>query len=129
MKKLALVLFALSMMAGQAVAQKVEVMYFKANLACCHARACNHLENQVKAIVEENFQNGEVVFRAVRISDPSNAELVEKYSARSQTVVVVSANRRKEKVTDATQMVQDFRRTRNKDAFEENFIGAIKAML
>lgn len=129
MKKKVLFLFALVLISGQVLSQKVEVMYFKANLGCCQARACAQLENQVKAIVEDNFKNGDVVFKSVLIADPTNAALVEKYEAGSQTVVIVSNKRRKKKITDATQMVHDFRRTRDREAFEKDFIGAIKAKL
>jgi len=129
MKKLVLVLFAFALFAGQSFAQKVEVLYFKADLACCAARACGNLEGQVKAIVEENFKNGDVVFTPVRIADPNNAALIEKYEAKSQTVVIVSTKKKKETVTDATTMVRDFSRNRDQAAFEQSFIGAIKAML
>ena len=129
MKKTILMAVAVFLFAGITSAQKVEVLYFKANLACCHARACNNLENQVKQVVESNYENGDVVFKSVRLSDANNAELVQKYNANSQTVVIVSNKKRKQEIVDASEMVRNLRRTRNQADFEKDFTEAINKLL
>ncbi len=129
MKKSFFILIAFVLMAGITNAQKVEVLYFKANLACCHARACNQLESQVKSVIEKNYQNGDVVFITVPIGIAENQELVDKYNASSQSVVIVSKKRRKETITDATAIVRDFRRTRNMEAFEQSLTQEINKVL
>ncbi|MDD3875575.1 MAG: hypothetical protein PHT69_03085 [Bacteroidales bacterium] len=129
MKKTFLVLFTMSLIGLSSYAQKVEVLYFKADLACCAARACANLEGQVKAVVEENFNNRDVVFKSIRIADPENAALIEKYSARSQTVIIRSLKRRSVNFTDATTMVRDFSRSQDQEAFKQSFLSAIRALL
>ncbi len=129
MKNLFLITLVTMLFTTPLLAQKAEVLYFKAQLACCHARACNNLENQVKGIVESNFENGDVVFKSILITDANNAELVQKYNARSQTVVVVPLRKRKAEVVDATDMVRLFSRNRNQEEFEKNFIGEIKKII
>ena len=37
----------------------IEVLYFKANLACCKAKACNTLEGKVKELEEANMPTTE----------------------------------------------------------------------
>ncbi len=126
MKKIVFLLFVCCFFAGPNFSQNVEVLYFKANLACCHARACNHLENQIKQVVEENFDKNQVKFKTIRLIDRHNAELVEKYNARSQTVIIVNSE---DNSIDASQMVLNFRRTRNSAEFEKDFVEAISRLL
>lgn len=129
MKKLFFILLTSILFTGIINAQKVEVLYFKANLPCCHARACNNLESQVKSIIESNYENGEVVFRTIMLSSEENAELVEKHNARSQTVVIVSNKRRSKEVVDATEIVRNFSRTRNQAEFEKAISESISKLL
>jgi hypothetical protein len=130
MKKTIVFLLAVALSAGFVFSQsknsKAVVMYFKADLACCPARACGTLENDVKAIVEQNFKDGNVVFNQIRISDPANAELVKKYEAKSQTVVVVVSKKKAISSVDATNLVRDFRMNQDKAAFETAFVKLIK---
>jgi uncharacterized lipoprotein YehR (DUF1307 family) len=111
------------------VAQKAEVLYFKANLTCCQAKACYTLESDVKAVVEKNFPSSKVVFKEVKIADEANKELVEKYHAKSQTVVMVIKKRKKEKVVDLSAVVRQYARSSNKDDFEKEFVDRVKAGL
>lgn len=81
MKKIVIMLFiALFAASGIAFAQQkktsAEVLYFKANLACCVGKACNALESTVKKIVEKNWADGKVVFRQVKLSDTVNNGLI-----------------------------------------------------
>jgi hypothetical protein len=107
------------------MAQKAEVIYFKADLACCQAKACNALQNDVKVIVENNFKADNVVFKEVKLSDISNKELVEKYNAKSQTVVVVVKKKKSEKTVDITDMVRSYSRLNNKEEFEKQLVAKI----
>jgi TRAP-type C4-dicarboxylate transport system substrate-binding protein len=104
-------------------AQKSEVYYFKADLPCCQARACNSIEEEVKQIV--TAKGGEVEFKVVRLSDPANKELVDKYNAKSQTVVILSKNKKKEKVVDASDVVRQYARSGNKDQFEKDLLARV----
>jgi hypothetical protein len=107
------------------IAQKAEVLYFKAELACCRARSCNALESDVKTAVEKNFTNGDVTFRVLKLADAANKDLVEKYHARSQTVVVVATKRKKETTVDISDIVRDYSRNRNRDVFEQNLVAKV----
>jgi hypothetical protein len=131
MKKQIVFLFALLLASTSLLAQskntKAVVMYFKADLACCKARACASIENDIKAIVEENFQNGNVVFSSIRISDPENAAMVEQYKAKSQTVMIVVSKKKKVSSVEASELVSKYVRDRDKEAFEKEFVQLINA--
>lgn len=76
MKKSLLLLSFAFLIATLTNAQTIELVYFKANLPCCHARSCNQLENQIKSIVETKYDKENLAFRTVRITNPDNEELV-----------------------------------------------------
>lgn len=116
--KLSILVFLLS--TSTIFSQKAEVLYFKANLSCCQARACNNLENQVKGVVESNYTSDEVVFKSIRIANEENAELVEKFNAKSQSVIVLNSNN--DYSYDASDMVKQLRTNGDVEAFEEIFI-------
>ncbi len=128
MKKSIVFIFAV-MLAMAGFAQKNSsciVMYFKADLACCKARACAALENDVKSVVEKNFTNGDVIFKEIKISDPENASLVEKYKAQSQTVIIVANKKKKFASVDASALVKDYVKSQDKTAFETSFVKLIQ---
>lgn len=108
-----------------ASAQKAEVMYFKADLACCRATACNTLESDVKAVIESHFKTGDVQFTSVKISDQANKQLVEKHHAKSQTVVVVSKSKKSEAVVDVSDIVSSYSRNRDKANFEKELLAKV----
>ena len=108
-----------------ATAQKIEVLYFKADLACCRARACDNLEKDIQSMIEGAYKSGAVKFSAVRISDEANNALVEKYKAGSQTVVVVTTHRRTETITDISDIVRAYSRNRNKATFENELLARL----
>ncbi len=120
------VLFTGLLFAGQAFSQKTEVLYFKADLPCCKARACNRLENQVKQVVNSEFEADEVAFVTVKISDESNSGLVEEFDAESQTVIIVNSD--KETSVDISDMVDNLKKTRNLEDFKEEFVNSIKEL-
>ncbi len=125
MKRTLSILFLTLFVGLAASAQKAEVMYFKADLACCRERACNALESDVKAVLESNFKNGDVKFSSVKLSDENNKALVEKHNARSQTVVIVAKNRRSETVVDVSDIVRTYSRNRDRATFEKELLAKV----
>lgn len=122
MKLLFLVITGL-LFSGQLHSQNVEVLYFRADLGCCQARACQFFSGQVKEAVEQNYDNNKVAFRVVRISNPDNSDLVQEHNARSMSLVVVNtANGKSEDVSEA---MAEYRRNRDMDKLEEALINAI----
>jgi len=134
MKKIVFMLFiALFMATGITLAQQkkttAEVLYFKANLACCKARACNALESTVKIIVEKNWTDGKVVFRQVKLSDTLNNELIKKYNAQSQTLIIVVKKKKKESSTDVSGMLRDYATTNDAVKFEKELTDKINEVI
>jgi hypothetical protein len=121
------ILLSILLLAGAltSAAQKAEVLYFKAELACCQAKACDALEEDIKAIVEKNFNNETIAFKEIKFADASNKELVERYSAKSQTVVIVATKKGKESNVDVSDIVRKYNRNKNKDSFESELISKI----
>jgi len=122
MKNLFVIMLFTLLMGISASAQKREVLYFKADLACCRAKACDELESDLKSIMESNFKAENVQFRSVKISDAANKALVEKYNAGSQTVVVVTTHRRNETARDISDIVRTYTRTRDRANFEKELL-------
>lgn len=126
MKKVLMLLTVLLMFMGISQAQKTEVLYFKTELPCCRAKACDALEADLKTIVERNFTDGSVVFRQVKLADEANKAIVDKYNAKSQTVVVVTTIKKNEISNDVSEVVRNYIRTGNKDLLEKEFVAKIK---
>lgn len=129
MKKSIVILFVMSFFVIQTYAQKVEVLYFKAKLACCAAKACANLEGQVKSVVEKNFKTSDVIFKSIMLTDSANTALIQKYNAQSQTVVVVQLKKKKAQTKDVSSIVRDFSRSKDEATFEKDIVAAIKEML
>lgn len=89
-------------------AQNAEFYYFKANLSCCQARACNSLEDELKTIIETNFPKGNVEFITIKIEDEKNKELVEKYNGKSQTCILIVKNKKSNFTYDMTPFVKKY---------------------
>ena len=102
----------------------VEVLYFKAQLSCCQARACNTLENDIKTLIAANFDASKVTFTEILLTDEKNKALIEQYKAKSQTVVVVNA--KKKKTIDVSDLVRTYLRNGDKATFEKALIQKIK---
>lgn len=98
--------------------KNVEVLYFKANLACCMARACNALQTDVDSVVQKYFAKENIEFKVIQLADEANKQLIEKYKAVSQTVVIVKKKGEKETVTDVSFIIKDYAMSRNKEKFE-----------
>lgn len=122
MTKLFVIAFMTLVWGLSASGQKMEVMYFKADLACCRAKACDALENDLKSIMESNFKDYNIKFSSVKISDAANKALVEKYKAGSQTVVVVITHEQNETTSDITDIVKSYSRNRDRASFEKELL-------
>lgn len=126
---LAIIIISASALFAQSTKGKAEVLYFKANLACCKAKACNVLEADIKGIVEKNYPKGNVVFKEVKIAEESNKPLVDKYQASSQTVIIVKKKKKKETSVNVSDLVQNYMKNQDKIALETELIAKIDGML
>jgi len=126
---LAFLMISASALFAQSTKGKAEVLYFKANLACCKAKACNVLEADVKSIVEKNYTKGNVVFKVVKIAEESNKALVEKYQAVSQTVIVVKKKKKNDTSINVTDIVKNYMLDQNKETLEKELIAKIDGLL
>ncbi len=132
MKKInVIMLIAFMAFASTSIAQQnnAEVLFFKAELSCCKARACEQLEKDIKSIVEENFSDNELTFRSVKIADKENKALVGKYDAKSQSVVVVTDKSGEEKFIDISDLVARYQKNQNKESVKNEIVKKIKTIL
>lgn len=132
MRKINLVLVMSLLTLGFAFGQKknsTEVLYFKAQLACCKARACTALQTDVDSVLIKYFAKEDVAFRVVAMADDANKPLVDKYKAQSQTVVLVKTKKKKERVTDLTPIVQAYKQSGDKAKFEKDMRENIKSAI
>ena len=134
MKKIPfLLLLSFIIMAASASAKdnknRIEVLYFKANLACCKAKACNTLEAKVKEIVEKTWTDGSVTFRQVRLSDTTNTDLIKKYNAQSQTLILVKYSKKKSTSVDVSGILQDYAKTNDTQKFETELTARINELI
>lgn len=102
-----------------------QVLYFKASLACCKAKACNALEANVKSIIEKNWADGSVTFRQVQLSDTTNNELIKRYNAQSQTLIIVVTKKKTETSTDLSAILRYFVASKDTAKFEKELINNI----
>ncbi len=114
---------------GIAQQNNTEVLFFKAELSCCKARACEQLEKDIKSIVEENFSDNELAFRSVKIADNENKALVDKYNAKNQSVVVVTGKGGEEEFTDISDLVARYQKNQNKETVKKEIVKKIKTIL
>jgi len=131
MKKNILMLFlALLTVTATTFAQQkktgAEVLYFKANLACCKGRACNALEAKVKEIIEKNWTDGSVKFRQVKLTDTTNNELIKRHNAQSQTLVIVVTRKKKETSTDVSAILRLYASNNDAVQFENELTEKIR---
>jgi len=124
-----LIAFMASASTGIAQQNNAEVLFFKAELSCCKARACEQLEKDIKSIIEENFSDNELVFRSVKIADNENKALVDKYNAKNQSVVVVTDKSGEEKFIDISDLVARYQKNQNKESVKNEIVKKIKTIL
>lgn len=129
MKKTFVVLSLLLLVTAGLFAQNkngvIEVLYFKANLACCQAKSCAVLENDIKAVVEKNFADQTVVFKEIKLADEASKEIIEKYKAQSQTVIIVKNTKKGEKSIDFSADVKAYRQSQNKEELEKSLLAKV----
>lgn len=122
---LIIAIFSGIMLFAQSKKSTIEVLYFKANLACCKAKACNILESDIQNIITKNYPNGKVKFTEVKLVDASNKDLVAKYNAKSQTVIIVKKTKKKETFVDVSDLVQKYVQSQDKTTFEKELLAKI----
>lgn len=122
---LAIIIISSTALFSQSSKGKLEVLYFKANLACCKARACNALGTDIQSIIQKNFADSSVVLREIKLADETNKALVEKYKAQSQTVIIVKKKKKKETSTDVSDIVKAYVQDQNKETFEQALLAKI----
>jgi len=106
---------------------QTEVLYFKDQLGCCQARSCDALEKNVKEFIEKNFSSDQVAYKQVDLKDKANAELVKKHKAKSQTVVVITKNKKgAEKAVDISDVIRNYNRSRSLENLEKELVEKIK---
>lgn len=118
---LVLAIFSFSVTFAQKRGVTVEVLYFKANLACCKAASCNALEGKVKTLVLETYDTTKVKFKEIKIADETNAELVKKYNAQSQTVIIVKKRKGKETFVNISDIVSAYNTSKEEETFNTSF--------
>lgn len=129
MKK-SIVLFAIIMLSGmllsaQSAKNKIEVLYFKANLACCKAKACNVVEADIQKIISDNYPDSSVVLTEVKLADTTNNALIAKYNAQSQTVVIVRKKKDKEFSIDVSDIVKVYIQNQNKETLKQELVAKV----
>lgn len=80
---------------------------------------CNALEDQVKSVIEKEFPDKGIEFKRVWLNEKENEALIQKYSAKQQTVVMVKKKKDKETVTDLTEIVHQYSLKKNQEEFEQ----------
>jgi hypothetical protein len=129
MKKIFLLSILLGLSVSQGFSQKARVLYFKADLGCCQATACNALEKDIREIIEKHYGTPAVVFQVVRIADTENQAMVAQYKAGSQSVIFVAQNGGKELATDVSDTVRKYVRHRDKNKLEQELLAEMKKVL
>jgi hypothetical protein len=114
---------------GQSNKKSVEVLYFKANLCRCKAGACNALQADVDSVLIKYFQNENIEFKVIKLADEANKDLVTKFNAKSQTVVIVSTKRKKENAIDVSDIVANYSKSKDKVKFENEMKDKINEIL
>jgi hypothetical protein len=125
---LSLFLLVLSLTITAQKNKTVEILYFKAQLACCKAKACNALESDLKSIIETAYTDGSVVFVDVKLAEENNKELIEKYNAKSQTVIIRKQKKKKEVYEDVSALVKEYLLDKDKLKLEEKMKASIEKM-
>lgn len=127
MKKAA-ILILVAFIALATYAQKAEVLYFKANLPCCQATACDALQNEVQSVITRNFKKSELSLVVVKLAVEANKSLVEKHKAKSQTLVLEIKNSKKEPV-DLSDILRAYLRNNDKKQLESALVERINKHL
>ncbi|HNW90080.1 MAG TPA: hypothetical protein PKN48_10480 [Bacteroidales bacterium] len=108
-----------------------EVLYFKTDISVSidYTAECNLLESTIENIIKKNYPQGNVIFKEIRLAVDSNKVLVDKYQARSQTVVIVKKKKKKEKSVNVEGIIQNYLRSRNDETLEKDLVKKINKFL
>lgn len=116
---LTILMFAALTTIAQSKKTSIEVLYFKANLCACKARVCTVVGGDIKTIVEKCYPDSSVKFREVAIADEKNKEMVTKYNAQSQSLIIVNKKKKKENFLDISDVVKGYAQKQDKVALEQ----------
>lgn len=114
---------------AQSNKKSTEVLYFKANLCKCKAGACNALQADVDSVLIKYFKDENIQFKVIKLADEANKDLVAKYNAKSQTVIIVCKRKKKENSIDVSDIVANYSRTKDKAKFENEMKEKINEIL
>lgn len=106
------------LMFAQSGKNKMEVLYFKANLCACKAKVCSQVGVDIQNIIQKNFPDSSVIFRELKLVDEANKALVEKFKAQSQTLVLVKTSKKKEMSLDISDLVKAYSQSGDKAVLE-----------
>lgn len=109
--------------------KSIEILYFKAKQCACKTRVCTAIEAQIKSVVDKNFPDENIEFKRVWLNDKANQALIEKFSAKPQTVVMVEKKRKKETITNLSEIVHNYSVKRNMEVFEKDLKAKITETL
>jgi hypothetical protein len=132
MKKLSVILlfiFIVNVVFAQNKHVKIEVIYFKAQLQCCQAKTCNVLEADVQKVIDNNFKGENVFFKEIKLNDSENASIIEKYNAKSQTVILLKTTKEKRTYIDVSDILTEYKNSNNFDVFQNSLTDKIKQLL
>lgn len=108
---------------------KAEILFFKADLSCCMKKACDQIYSDIEKVIKETYTKGNVVLKEVKLSDTQNKNLVEKYKAANETVIMVVIKKKKTKEVDLTQLVANYKKTKDLETFKKEFCNTINQNL
>ena len=119
-----IVLFAFIMLSvftisAQSKKGKIEVLYFKANLCACRAKVCTAVGNNIKNIIDKNYPDSSIIFREIKLADVTNKEIVTKYNAQSQSLIIVKKKKKNETFLDVSNIVKGYSQKQDKEALEQ----------
>jgi hypothetical protein len=113
----------------QSLKNRTEIYFFRADVCNCQDMDCNYLVDEVKKLIEAKFSGKRVNFKEIKLDEESNAGLIKKYRARSQTVILVSYIKGKETSKDISQIVKEYAFSNDFPKFEKEFTSAVKSSL
>lgn len=115
----AFIMLSVFSLSAQSKKGNTEVLYFKANLCACKAKACTAAGNDIKTIIEKCYPDKSVTFREVALADSANKKIVIKYNAQSQSLIIVKKKKKSETFLDVSDIVKEYSQKQDKVALEQ----------
>jgi hypothetical protein len=69
-------------------------------------------------VLKKYFQNENTEFKVVKLADVANKDLIQKYNAKSQTVMIISRKGKMENAIDVSDIVASYSKSKDKVKFE-----------